>query len=448
MKSLRLSLLLFAKSLGLNLLIALQLCAAVIFGIMAFGVVEEAYLGYTLTAGLEGAYVYMRSNNTNVFAEQTLLSSYEEAGKLEIHYSVNMSITERDPATGDRASSAGTSVIPGSLDVYAYDAFVGDASKRQLRSGQWYSDAPQEEGVVNCVVIGQKNTLPIGTEIPMGTYNIEAKQNEDGSWYVQSTLVKEYVFRVVGWLGERAEVLTLSGTSTPASLQSANAFWSTADYEGESFFESLAPDYGRPQFEDDTQGVTLLCDLASMETETVPYNQLSQPEARCAFFRFADSVGEAEREELLAALSGEAGVVSVERTRENARAEAQAEVAQYMPVLYCFVALAALGALCSGVLNIYRNRQVFFAYKLCGMRFWQGAALVVVFSLIVLAVAAVMALVGWTLLTMLGLLPWGSMHIGADSALFAVLCAAGLFALLAGAGLYILRDYFKEKDGV
>ncbi len=119
-----------------------------------------------------------------------------------------------------------------------------------------------------------------------------------------------------------------------------------------------------------------------------------------------------------------------------------------MPVLYCFVALAALGALCSGVLNMYRNRQVFFAYKLCGMRFWQGAVLVVVFSLIVLAVAAVMALVGWTLLTMLGLLPWGSMHIGADSALFAVLCAAGLFALLAGAGLYILRDYFKEKDGV
>ena len=48
------------------------------------------------------------------------------------------------------------------------------------------------------------------------------------------------------------------------------------------------------------------------------------PQASNAVFRFADSVGEAEREELLAALSGEAGVVSVERTRENARAEAQA----------------------------------------------------------------------------------------------------------------------------
>lgn len=447
MKSLRLSLLLFAKSLSLNLLIALQLCAAVIFGIMAFGVVEEAYLGYTLTAGLEGAYAYM-GKGADVFEDETTLFSQAAAsGKIVAGRALDMIINERDPVTNEWLRSQDDRTIKGTLEVWAYDALIGEEIKGQLRAGRWYSDAPQEEGVVNCVVIGQKNTLPIGTELPMGTFTYRATENEDGTFTVDFPLAKAYTFRVVGWLGERAEVFKFTSSGTPM-FYSANSFWATADYQEESFFESLVPDRGGPWDEEpDTAGATILCDTAALEMETVDYGMLP-PQASNAVFRFADSVGEAEREELLAALSGEAGVVSVERTRENARAEAQAEVAQYMPVLYCFVALAALGALCSGVLNMYRNRQVFFAYKLCGMRFWQGAALVVVFSLIVLAVAAVMALVGWTLLTMLGLLPWGSMHIGADSALFAVLCAAGLFALLAGAGLYILRDYFKEKDGV
>ena len=94
MKSLRLSLLLFAKSLGLNLLIALQLCAAVIFGIMAFGVVEEAYLGYTLTAGLEGAYAYM-GKGADVFEDETTLFSQAAAsGKIVAGRALDMIINE------------------------------------------------------------------------------------------------------------------------------------------------------------------------------------------------------------------------------------------------------------------------------------------------------------------------------------------------------------------
>lgn len=290
MKSLRLSLLLFAKSLSLNLLIALQLCAAVIFGIMAFGVVEEAYLGYTLTAGLEGAYAYM-GKGADVFEDETTLFSQAAAsGKIVAGRALDMIINERDPVTNEWLRSQDDRTIKGTLEVWAYDALIGEEIKGQLRAGRWYSDAPQEEGVVNCVVIGQKNTLPIGTELPMGTFTYRATENEDGTFTVDFPLAKAYTFRVVGWLGERAEVFKFTSSGTPM-FYSANSFWATADYQEESFFESLVPDRGGPWDEEpDTAGATILCDTAALEMETVDYGMLP-PQASNAVFRFADSVG-------------------------------------------------------------------------------------------------------------------------------------------------------------
>lgn len=433
MKYIRMASLLFAKNLLLNLLIALQLAAAVVFGIVSFALVEDAYTGYDRSAGLEGTYLYM-SDMDSVYGGgdgESLLSRYAGEGKLTVAQSLNIYVSLRDTAT-DRRLGKG-------FDTYAYDPLILDGVKESVRLGQGLSEAFRESGIVNCVVIGNKEELPIGTELPVGLYRLDVERLEDGTVKVNQVLAKAYVFRVVGWLGERADVLTFRSRSSPATFMEIDSLWEKIGESSGGLFRNLGSK--KPLHGEEPTNATLICDRSALELETVDLGEMPLQSPN-AIIRTENG----DAEQILTGLSGEAGVVSVTRARENALAAAEVQVARYMPILGCFIAMAALGALCVGILNMHRNRQVFRSYTLCGMHFSQGTVILLLVALMLFLFAAAFAVLSWALLSMLGILPWNHMCFGVNGALFTVLFSMALFGLLCGSELYVLKNYLKSEE--
>lgn len=410
----RLSFPLFCKNLLLNLLIAAQICASAVFGMISLAVISESYFYYHLTSGIDGAYVYMPESAVSYYTDSAV-AKYVDSGEISLSRSRQEMVWSYNPAVTDAMEAYRTSEyrIKG---VYTFGAVTSELMKSQLKKGSWYSEEAAD-GEIECVIVGSEKEFPIGSVIDGAEFGLTAVEGgvEGGVWNI---LKNTYRFKVVGTCGQSAEIPNFMVKAAPAESLVISEIFTTDSYKSEGFFEGLSSRQ-KEQNTSDKPTVTILCSASAFHGTS-----LGDPEKNAsgdnALFTFADSVSQERRNEILEELKTEAGVADVHTLRENAYLSAKNTTAQYLPIMLCFLSLVIVGVICVATLNMIKNKKTFRTLLICGMSMRQGGGLLALYTVILLAIAAILTLITWTLLSLFGLMPWAQMAFGAPSVLFAL----------------------------
>ena len=409
---------LFAKSLFLNLLIAAQLCAAAVFGMIAAAVLTKVCTYYDITAAIDDAFLYMPAEQ-DVYFTSSAVRKYTEEGAILLSRAQTHSIYAYDPACSDPQTAFHTH--PDTIEeVHSFGAASSAAIEAQLRSGRIYSNEADGD-VIECVAVGGRDRFPLGTEIEAAQFRMMITTTEDGNPTIQFEIAATYRFRIVGTCGTSARFPVFTTVSRPADSYDLRDMFEEIRHGSQDPFEKLSENTpigsGEEEFPSENT-VTIACSSEALfgtpfgDTETMSYGGN-------ALFTFSDDIPQEKRDDILAELGREAGVTSMGAARERQSAVIKETIAQYLPILLCFSAMVVVGTLCVAVLNMIRSRSTFRVCFLCGMNLRQGSAILLIYTGILLACAAAMTLLVWTGMSLFGWIPWHSTSFGAPSVLFA-----------------------------
>lgn len=192
--------------------------------------------------------------------------------------------------------------------------------------------------------------------------------------------------------------------------------------------------------------VTILCSGTAVNGSPFGNKENSFGLGTNAVFTFAHSVSKERQDEILSDLKNEAGVVDAHSCREIERMKAENTVMANLPILLCFLALVAVGVICSAVLTMIKNKRTFRAYIICGMGMKKGVILLSLYTGLLLIIAALMVVPIWALLALAQIIPWYSMVFGAPSVIFAFAEFIISGMLIISTSLPVLKKY--ESNGV
>lgn len=150
---------LFCKNMLLNLLIAAQICASVLFGMISVAVIKKAYIYYDLSRTIDSAYLYI-AKDEDIYHEDSMIVKYVSSGDIILSRTRSESIWACDSSIQNAAQYNMTDYSFNA--VYSFGPLVSTLMSSQLKKGSWFSDEAKD-GVIECVIIGDEKDFPIGT---------------------------------------------------------------------------------------------------------------------------------------------------------------------------------------------------------------------------------------------------------------------------------------------
>ena len=432
---------LFSRRLFLNILVALQICASVVFGMIALSVMQNYRFYYDVTSSLSDSYFYSPGDEASYYDENSAVIRYLNDEKIELsRVQTNSWLSGYDPTVEDPLRSWLNCDY--TLDnIYIVGPAVSEMMSVQLKSGRWFTDG-KEDGVIECVIVGDERLFPIGTVLDLGEFRF-VKPDEDSSEPGGYVIANKVRLRVVGSCGTSAEALEMSAWTTPPEAMELSMLFESLNYGSDNFFESLSAPYKSSSDSDDKPELSVICSSAAMYDSVIgaPENASS---VKRAVFSFTENVTEQEKQQIIAEMKNEASVIAVETLRENQLKAFNATLLQYLPLLMCFTVLVVVGVIGSAILNMSDNRRVFQSCFICGMSVRQGCLSVLAYTCILLTVAAMLTVVSWTLLSVARVVPWAQMYFNGNCVLLAVAVFVLSALLMFIVSVRMLKKYFSD----
>lgn len=146
---------LFSRRLFLNILVALQICASVVFGMIALSVMQNYRFYYDVTSSLSDSYFYSPGDEASYYDENSAVIRYLNDEKIELsRVQTNSWLSGYDPTVEDPLRSWLNCYY--TLDnIYIVGPAVSEMMSVQLKSGRWFTDG-KEDGVIECVIVGDE----------------------------------------------------------------------------------------------------------------------------------------------------------------------------------------------------------------------------------------------------------------------------------------------------
>lgn len=407
---------LFFSNFLLNLLIALQLCSVLIFGNMVIAMQNASMECYRLTANVnqEDSFIYMPSDESIYLDENAAIARYRDV------ITLSMSIKYDVGVPGIRAR-----------EIY-YGKDISEMLKHQLVAGEWFTDAPKEEGVINCVISGDREQYPIGSLIEARGW--AGFTVIDGVYYDD---FRPLTFRVCGYVDDTVMVMQPSLSYSELTAEDLFKKYKTS---GSSIWDTI---YGVGRGDPSLDIVEMVILYGESLPDIVPWD------FRNSMITLSDELTAEEREAVIGELRKEAMLISFGELRQRSLQAANDELMAYLPMLICFIAMGSLGIVCVSVMTMQKNRATFKIYINCGMRKKDGIGLLAGYLLLVLVLTLLLFAAVWLVLLKLQILPWRSMLVDGNNYVFSAICILCIIVGMLGIEGSILNRYYRvEEEGI
>lgn len=415
MKKIKISIDLFMKNKAMNIFIIMELAISLCFGILVISIIDKEYQYYSFTKDINEAYIYM--SQTNILNENSMLYKYQNEEKIIISrfrkeniWSYNETI--EDP---EKAYLLNEYHID---NVYPMDKIQEDVMKKCLKSGRWYESNEinkETNNIIECVIIGDKNTFPLDTIINGALYKITYDNDSNHlNWEIKT----KYKFKVVGILSKNSDLFLFNATANPPESLLIRDMFDEVNYGSDNFFEKISINNSKEK-DNEEKKVTILCSSSDIYNESYIFEDGMIPSnEKNAMFMFNDNVTDLEKDEIINELKKEASVTSFENIKKNERALATNSIASYLPLVICFMAIVITALISTSILTYIKNQKIFDTFVICGMSHSDGVRINIIYSLIVIISSLLIGFIIWTILSIFDVLPWNNMNFGNSSIIY------------------------------